>query len=78
MKQSSILTVSRLFTLLCIPITAVFCYTLLSILSATPENTVYLLRAVPLMLENGLAALTVWIGGSLALEFIGRKNRNRT
>ncbi len=68
----------RLFVMLGAPIALTFLYMLVSLTGATPENAAYLLQAVPLMVENGLAALTVLTGGGLLLDIAKKKNGDRT
>ncbi|MBO5274457.1 MAG: hypothetical protein J6I45_07580 [Clostridia bacterium] len=71
-------TTMRLFIALGTPIVAVLGYTMLSVMLATTEDKVYLMQAVPLMMENALAALTVLIGGGLIYDIAQKKSGNCT
>ena len=64
----------RLFAALGMPVTAAFGYIIYSLATVTPENTAYLLQAIPLMLENAFAALTVLIGGGLIFDIAQKKD----
>lgn len=75
MKRLTKLTTIHLFMILYIPIAAVFGSTLLTLLLSPLENRIYLLRTVPLMLENGLAALTVSVGGAFVFELTKKIQR---
>ncbi|MBQ4574833.1 MAG: hypothetical protein IJA85_06495 [Clostridia bacterium] len=71
-------TTMWLFIALGTPIVAVLGYTMLSVMLATTEDKVYLMQAVPLMMENALAALTVLIGGGLIYDIAQKKSGNCT